>query len=140
MSRKIYVLAVCIGLAICCACGSSSKLTSSQELNDLQGTWTGSAIINGAPETATFTVSGSLGTLRIPVGSCIAGFNVPLTMQPDSALVGSQFDADGVAYQNGYALSSIRGSFMSAGQISLTAPFQTPCQAEAVGAQFTMTN
>lgn len=117
----------------------------SQEQSALQGAWSGSGVgiesaANGYSGTATLTVNGSMGTLSIPSTSCTVAFNVPLTMQPGKALAGSGFFANGVANANGYSLSELRGTFVSSSQVTLVVPFQTPCQSQAVDAQFTLTH
>jgi hypothetical protein len=124
------------------ACGSSNPITAAQEESSLQGSWSGNgAGVPGSPEysgAATFTVNGSTGTLSI-TGACPVTFTVPLTMQPGTALTSSRFHADGIIPENGYSLSDLDGSFVSSTQVTVSVPFQTPCLAEAVDVQFTLT-
>jgi hypothetical protein len=135
---------ICVLCSLMAGCGSSSTLTSSREQSSLQGAWSGSGVgigsqANGYTGTATLTVNGSMGALSIPSASCAVTFNVPLNMQPGKTLAGSGFFANGVPYVNGYGLSELRGTFVSSSQLTLVVPFQTPCQSQAVNAQFTLT-
>lgn len=129
---------------MCCvlmACGSSSPLTAAQEQSSLQGTWSGDGIALGTESfsgPATLTVSGSTGSLNIP-SACPVTFNLPLTMEPFKKLAGSQFHAEGQIPENGYSISGLTGVFVSTTQVTLTVPFQTPCQAQAALVQFTLT-
>lgn len=140
MKILIGICALCWVLS---GCGSSTTLTSSQEQTALQGVWSGTGVgigssANGYTGTAILTVSGSMGSLAISSAACPVTFNVPLTMQPGKTLAGSAFFANGVPYAKGYSLSELKGTFVSSTQLTLQTPFQTPCQSQAVDAQFSL--
>ena len=122
----------------------SNPMTRAQEQSALQGVWSGSGVgigsaSSGYTGTAALTVSGSEGSLAIPSTTCSITFNVPLIMQPGKTLAVSGFFADGLPDVNGYGLSELRGTFISSSQLTLIVPFQTPCQSQAIDAQFTLT-
>lgn len=128
-------------LLLATACGTPAKLTSQQELADLQGTWSGSgsAISGGVYSgTAILTVNGSMGTLQLP-SNCPATFNVPLTMSPGQNFAGSAFAAAGVPPSGGYGLAQLTGTVNSSSQLTITANFETPCLSSAVDVQFVLT-
>jgi hypothetical protein len=133
-------LGICVLCSILANCGSSSTLTSSQELSALQGAWSGSAT-SGYTGSAALTVNGAEGSLSIPSANCPVTFNLPLTMQPGKALVGSTLAAPGVSNNgNGYWLTSLWGTFSASSQLTLRAiGFKSPCLNQAVDAQFTLT-
>lgn len=120
-------------------CGTGS-ITASQELSDLQGSWSGSgtAANSSYTGTASFTVGGPTASLAITGEGCpTVTFTIPLTMQPGKALSSSGFTAEGTS-GNGDSLAVLRGSFVSANQITVFAPYQTTCQTQSVDAQFTL--
>jgi|SRR5579864_2241120 hypothetical protein len=134
----------CVLCLVLAGWGSSNPMTSAQERSALQGAWSGSGVgigsaSSGYTGTAAFTVSGSEGSLAIPSTTCSITFNVPLIMQPGKTLAVSGFFADGLPDVNGYGLSELRGTFISSSQLTLIVPFQTPCQSQAIDAQFTLT-